>query len=690
MQEVNSFAPEVLKRRDYHDWNWGHRYILNLRPGDVYARNYRRIDKTSANDDYFSPEGYTSDVRYFVPNPHIQASTEKTATTVPAARTNGDPEIANPRYFIRGNGEWMLTAPVTEDFQKRAFSSVNLKFVKDKGLVVDKGGEAAEVVYHFSSANVMTSMWMTVNWAGAKPPTLSISVDRGATWLPVAQTSKDIVEKEAISTYLCTPPDVNKSLMAVNGRYQVLVKAVLAGDTAMSSLDVHLVTQLNTKTQPRLNIGKNTVYVGTGEQTDSIVYFPDLQSEKDKTLASAMENVKAFGAVGYAPAVSLAKGGTGSITFKMVAPDEITSLTYGAKMCTREKGSRVEFQHSFDGGDTWVTDYTQEENLPDPIHYVTVDKVPAGTKTVQYKYVLVGKATDGNQLGLSEVRMEADHKAPASKAPLAITFAWREVMPGGGLFDRAHTEKVTQLPHKYTINVGGLDHPQMVSLTVSAVGDADVTPGYSDRREGRAKKWEGRWVKYGTVLTLGKKYTVSVPSLDWRGGKDDGVRMTDGVIGPLYAGGNIPKWGMVWLAGSEPVITVDMEKEQDCGAFRFHMATWPWWDALKGQMQDKVEVLTSLDGKEYTSHGLFNLELRRKDVPINHMLPDEETAMGWVFEKLLEKPVKARFVQFKFTIVPVEGKSKDERKAVVTEVQALDKIEYEPFDLKITEPLWMK
>ena len=37
---------------------------------------------------------------------------------------------------------------------------------------------------------------------------------------------------------------------------------------------------LNSKTQPRLNLGRNTVYVGAGAQTESIVFWPDLQGDQ--------------------------------------------------------------------------------------------------------------------------------------------------------------------------------------------------------------------------------------------------------------------------------------------------------------------------------------------------------------------------------------------------------------------------
>jgi len=43
------------------------------------------------------------------------------------------------------------------------------------------------------------------------------------------------------------------------------------------SIAFETVTMLNSKTQPRLNLGRNSVYVGAGAQTESIVFWPDLQ-----------------------------------------------------------------------------------------------------------------------------------------------------------------------------------------------------------------------------------------------------------------------------------------------------------------------------------------------------------------------------------------------------------------------------
>jgi len=123
---------------------------------------------------------------------------------------------------------------------------------------------------------------------------------------------------------------------------------------------------------------------------------------------------------------------------------------------------------------------------------------------------------------------------------------------------------------------------------------------------------------------------------------------------------------------------VDLGRVEKCGAFRIEVgAGWPWWDALKGQVKDQVEVLTSKDGQTFASHGFFNLNLRWKDLPENHYWPDEEIIAAHNFELILPTPVEARQVRFKV---------KPARTVTVSEVEALDHIKYEPFDWKVKLP----
>jgi len=74
---------------------------------------------------------------------------------------------------------------------------------------------------------------------------------------------------------------------------------------------------------------------------------------------------------------------------------------------------------------------------------------------------------------------------------------------------------------------------------------------------------------------------------------------------------------------------------------------------------------------------MFEMNFRYKDVPINHMLPDNETARGWNYTLIPQKPVKARYVRYKVT---------PKRSMMVSEVQALDFIKYKPFDMRIALP----
>jgi hypothetical protein len=104
---------------------------------------------------------------------------------------------------------------------------------------------------------------------------------------------------------------------------------------------------------------------------------------------------------------------------------------------------------------------------------------------------------------------------------------------------------------------------------------------------------------------------------------------------------------------------------------------YPWDDALKGQVKDKVEVLVSNDGAAYTSVGFLQTDLRFKDVPVNFMLPDDEKLTGATFRCIPAKRMQARFVQFKIT---------NKRMFDVTELEVLDAIEFKPFDLRIALP----
>jgi len=615
-EEYRCFNPNGLKYRSYfYDWDRGHRYILNVRDDESYTRHYRSLGKSA---------------EFFVPN------------------HGKDPEAANTRYRIRGNGVWNYR-PVLTTAQR-----------------------SGDVVFKIDGANVITALKLRAALSGdSAPSSIAISTLNGLSWQEVWRGNE---------------PSIDRTLLKeVNGAYEVLVRVSVAAGSELREIEFETTTMLNSKTQPKLNLGRNTVYVGAGDQTESIVFWPDLQGTNYKPYVVEEKNIATKAKhPGYMGTMFAAKAKEpAQVVFRIDAPRDITRIHYGGRLYNRAPNSRIEFLHSFDNGATWTRTYTLTNTAQpwDVIRYETVENVPSGTRSVLFKYALESSAAGTDACSLYAVRMEVNHKpADAEFHPIDVTFHWSERQTDYALVERSHTERVTKLPHRYTIDVGGADHPVVNSLRIAGPGISRETKlGYSDGKDVGGEKFVPRRVTYGKNLALGKSYTVSVPSgTQWGAGDADGKRLTDGIVGPPYPGGTAPSFAALWNKGQKPEITVDLGASQQCGAFRIQLgAGWPWWDALKGQFKDKVEVLTSRDGNEFTSAGVFDLNLRWKDLPVNHFWPDEEVIAGHNFELIPPAPVDARFVKFKVT---------PERALTVSEVEVLDFIRSEPFDLRLALP----
>ncbi len=226
------------------------------------------------------------------------------------------------------------------------------------------------------------------------------------------------------------------------------------------------------------------------------------------------------------------------------------------------------------------------------------------------------------------VRMEANClPADTTFKPIEVTFNWSERQKDRTLVERSHTQIAHSLPLKYTINVGGEDHPIVNWLRVNLVGAVpDTKEGYSDGRDVGGTKFTPRWLTSGKNIAIGKPYTLSVPSGDnWGAGDPDGKKLTRGAGGPSYAGGSSYLSGALWDEKVNPVITLDLGVPTACASLGMNLHGYPWWDSLKGEVRDQVEVLTSVDGQDYRSQGFLKLNLFWKDLPANYMWTDEET-----------------------------------------------------------------
>ncbi len=670
-EEYRCFTPQFLKYRYYlNDWDLGHRYALNLRDREVYTRYYHRLDaeRPAAGEAGDRPAAYKADPAYYVPNED----------------GGKDPEAANPRYHIRGNGlrDWspLLTA---EGLATSACWASGVKAIAPAGVQPRAAGQAGEVVFKVEGANVITSLLINAALLRATDDDaagIAVSTTNGLAWKEVWRADKTGMLPAKI-----------RLVEPVNGAYDVLVKVTLLGkaDAAhaqLSGIAFQTITQVNSKTLPRLRLGKNTVCLAAGDPTESIVVWPDLHDASYKAYAVEQKNVKQpRKQEGYLSYLCGDQGGEDAyVVFRIDAPHDIIGITYGGRFYNRGQKAHIDLLHSFDGGKTWARSYrlTDTTSPWDVIHYETVRQIPAGTRSVLFKYLLNSTQTGPAACGLYAVRMEADCRAAdAAMKPIDVTFTWNERQADYTTVQRSHRQLVEKLPFAYEINVGGADHPVMESVAISFHG---VQPsggeyGYSDGNENTgAKKFQDRWVTYGKNLAEGKPYVCTVPSRTGWGANDGGGKiLTDGVVGSPYVGGTAYRYGTLWQPGDKPVVTVDLGKVQSCAAFRIQTGGWPFWDALKGQVQDEAEVETSVDGAKFDSQGRFDFHLRWKDIPVNDVWPDDETLCGPNYLLVAPRPVEARYVRF--VIAP-------KRTLSVSEVQVLESVKYEPFDLKVGLP----
>ena len=661
---ADDFNPRGLKLRTTHaGWDFSYRYILNLRPNEIYTRSYQRLDAGSTNA-VLQPrtKSYRADPAYYVPNYDVEAP--KTA-----ARVLYDP-ACGPN--LRGNGVRTYTPDLrAEAFPLSAWLVDNV-MASTAGVIPANAGKPGSVIFCVEGANVITSLKICAaltRKTSADQIAIAVSTDNGMNW------------KEIYTADSAGPQSIEKQLIAeVNGAYAVLVRVSLMGQAVaanamLQSIRFEAVTQLNNLNQPQLRFGRNTVYVGAGEQTESIVFNPDFSTTNSKASALVEQNILRTND----PAIHCASTKEECyVVYKIDAPTDVTRVTYGAGMGRRS--GHIDFRHSFDGGKTWVQSYSfTNNNPPFDVHYETVTNVPSGTRSVLFKYAMTSSA-EYYTFGIGGVRMEVNHKvAVSSGGPVEVTFNWSERQKDYKLVPRSHTQLIDKLPMTYTIDVGGVDHPVVDSLTINLKGArGDLKCGYSDGKDVGGEKWVGKWATYGKNLALGKPYTVSAPSsTQWSAGDPDGKKLTDGIVGSNHSGGLSYRNGPLWGATQKPEIVVDLGEAQKCAAFRIHLEGAPWWNPMKGEVKDQVEVLTSLDGQTFTSVGFFDFELRWKDLPVNAYVSVGGGVTAYNYFLAAPAPVTARYIKYKLTPARALG---------VTEVQVLDSYQFEPFDLRIALP----
>ena len=653
---------------------YGHRYILNLLPGQSYTRYFKPLGSSAPGEDkrdYYRP-------------------------------LNGkDPDEQHNLHNIRGNGLWLfepdLKSPDCRDLFYD-FENVEISTEGEPGPALHpaKSGQRAEVVFKVAAANVITSIQITARAVrGAPEDVLCISVSRsaGISWTPVWQAAAT------------GPQNIDLRLGGeVAGVTQCLVKvefstAAQTENVGLNRLKITTITQLNRRTLPKLALGSNQIRLSADQQLDTTVLWPPLHDGLYKKTVHKADNIYTDDKPDGMYKATLGAGADGvpcQAQWCLEAPTDILGVTLGAVVTNRSPNSHVSLLYSFDGRDCVEFYRKSDGDAPfdkQVLHSLTAGQIPPGARKLCFKGVFFCKdnASTYNMPGIQDLLIRLEHRPRDARfVPIEITYNWTEHRKSGDV-TRSHTQLVDSLPATYTINVAGRRDPTMNWVRMN-LKDADpekrrVVYGYSDGEDvGDTFEPQAKIFSWGKNIALGRAYTPSRPSSKVSSNPDTaGTELTNGkIIAPTdYVSSKIVQPATAfWEPGQPVTFVVDLGGAQAIGGIRISTHQPNNRYCHPGQ----INVAVSVDGKSWSHCGTIEHDdlwkppadyepWEHDDNPQYDQLP-AAGRLAYRYPLAFDEPLAGRYVRILCT--PLENRGMG-----LSEIEVFDKVKVSPAPLLI-------
>lgn len=634
---VDSFLPPNDLQENNLLIRWGHRFVMNFRPGENYTRCFNRLDKPEPSPRYFRP----------LPN-------------------GEDAEKQHGHGNFRATGVWEfspdLRKPAT---RKLVYREEGISWETDKNqpaIHPEGGNDPGSIVFKIDAANVVTSAIVEINGyrkSADDAMTLSVSRDYGINWKNVwtANETGSFKSKEI------------KLGEAVAGRSQYLVKVEMLGNepanVGIDTLAIKTITQINRPALPKLTRGTNHIQARIGESVDNLFFNPPLQGGKYRETIFAEDNIEVepepyFYKATLRPKV---KERPAFIVWKMETPAPITDLYYGGNVTTCSPGQRVALYHSWDG-QTYIKDFEQTEPVMPRDQmvwlYMNSSDVPKDANAVFFRYEFEG-GTGYSGPGIQSAAFSINYQPrQTANAPLEITYCWTEHRKTGDVM-RTHIELSTTPKHDYCINVGGYRDPTMHCVRMNLQGygiQRNYSYGYSDGEDvGTAAEPTRKRYQWGNNLALEKPYRLEGEQS--KRNPDSGRDLTDGIVAPPddYVSEKYMPTNVMFAKDVSPVITLDLEKEKSFSAVRI-FAGQPEPEPVDGYRfayPDRISIDISDNGNDWTPAGFVEHD-QVFDPPVDYVPwehDDDPTfaslpaggRLHYGYRVIFDKPVKARYVR---------------------------------------------
>jgi len=651
---------------------YGHRYILNLLPGQSYTRYWKPLDGTD-----YEPAGKDG-CNYYRP---LDAK---------------DPDEQHNLHNIRGNGVWLFQPDLRlKDCRNLFYDAENVETSAESsagsGLHPGQKGQLAQVVFKVSAANVITSMQITAEGIRTDPnDILRVLVSRyaGLRWAPVWESNQTGVHPIAL-----------RLRDEVAGVTECLVKVEMSTvgkktDVGLNRLRFTTITQLNRRTLPKLTLGTNQILLSADRQVDTTVLWPPLHDNLHKKTVYSAKNIHADEKPDGMYKATLGAGVDGApceATWRIEVPTDIHGVTFASVVTNRSANSYVSLQHSFDGEHFTEFYRKADGNVPfdkQVLHTLTNGQIAPAAREVYFKGVFFCKnnAATYNMPGIQDLLIQVEHSSrDVQFEPIEITYNWTEHRVSGNV-TRSHTELISSLPYMYKINVAGFRDPTMNWVRMNLKGSAPEQPqpayGYSDG-EDVGPGFEIKPVIFTWVnnLARGKSYTASRPSSENSKNPDtDGYELTNGkIIAPTdYVSSEMVQAATAfWEPGDTLTLVFDLGNVQAVGGVRVNTHQ----PSTKYCHPQRIDVDVSVDGKRWWHAGTIRHNdlwkppgdyepWEHDDSPRYSNLP-ARGRLAYSYPLALEEPCTGRYVRLVCT--PLESRGMG-----LSEIEVFDQVEVSP------------
>jgi hypothetical protein len=311
-----------------------------------------------------------------------------------------------------GNGTLEYDVPLAGGaYRAGALAAENLD---EQAVRVKDAARSGLLILRMPSSYVYLTGTLTFTAAVGNGGTVAVSYsdNNGLDWKEIARVKSS------------GPQHVDLSPLVLR-RYDYRLRFEFHGpDSGLDTLKIVHDIQHSQRPLPALHQGDNTVTFRAGPAEGTVtVEGATARASRGKQLVYTDFHPEVSGLDPNLPNLFISAGGRGQITFPVATPGELVRFRFGAHYRARDAQDGLDYQVSFDGGQTWKTVARVAGPTPGDCRYITFTDIPTGTREALVRYAGISRTATG----ILNFRIDADYREPRGGfRPVKVGYSWEE------------------------------------------------------------------------------------------------------------------------------------------------------------------------------------------------------------------------------------------------------------------------